>query len=175
MQESIAFLLAFFLVTGVGLWMVGHLSEFTLWKRKTIREGERAPFAVQGGFPALDLGPDTMRWPSEVAVIGKRIALPDLYWPSEHWNDPHFGKGKVVPPPIEHPPTRPPEKAPVQQVDPPKQKGKKPNKDAPFTREEILRMVNEHGLAASVQLVRDRTGWDFQRAAKYLAKIVQPE
>lgn len=41
-------------------------------------------------FEPLDLGPDPMRWPSETPwVFAGREELP---WPSQTWDDPHFGK-----------------------------------------------------------------------------------
>lgn len=38
---------------------------------------------------------------------------------------------------------------------------------------EVKRLVEQHGLASAVQHIRDRTGWDFKRAAQFLAETMR--
>jgi hypothetical protein len=39
------------------------------------------------------------------------------------------------------------------------------------SKEELLRLVDTVGLAGTVQEIMGRTGWDFRKAAQYLAKV----
>jgi hypothetical protein len=45
--------------------------------------------------------------------------------------------------------------------------------DAAPSSAEVLRVAEERGLAAAVDMVRDRTGWPFQRAAQHVAMILR--
>ncbi|MBN2800535.1 MAG: hypothetical protein JXX28_15445 [Deltaproteobacteria bacterium] len=184
MFSAIAFILALGLVTSGGMWVLGRFSDVHIWRRRSAREGERAHFPVNIGFVPLDLGPDTLHWPSEIPVPTRRVALPTLHWPSESWTDPYFGKsggvavaeGREQPRDQQHSqprqaPAPQPRPQPVQQP-PQRQQPQRPAGGVP-SQQEVAAMVGEHGLAGTVQIIRDRTGWDFQRAAKYLAKSVQ--
>ncbi len=141
-------------------------------ERPSEREAVRTHVAAAPAFVPLDLPNHGMKWPSELPVTSR--ALPPLPWPSETWTDNFFERKtsvfaspSVVPPPKEEPPKR-------------QQKSKKDPAPAPAVApsgmpeaDEIAVWVEKDGLAAAVENIRDRTGWDFQRAAKYLAEVLR--
>ena len=158
------------------------------------RHVSRAKVEVAPAFAPLDLGPDPVRWPSERAWPVSTLRTPD--WPSASWNDEHFGKAakKHASPPAEPAPPAPeprrtlrrPAKRPASElvayepVPPPApvlvhEIGTAlglPNLQAP-DREEIEHLIQEVGLAGTVQRIIDRTGWDFRKAAQHLARTRQ--
>lgn len=232
------------------------------------QQRERRDAVVTAGFTPLDLGPDTIQWPSQQKWPTSRIAAAE--WPSKSWNDEHFGRqwrdgtGQDVvdagfhamahrnagateadaprpakaqrpskPPParsaeeafFEPAPAPRPQRAPdpgarqaaeqrrQQQI---KQEQQRQRQEAaarqqeairqqaarqaqaqaqaqaqqrratppqaparpqpvgggngPPTRDEIERLVASEGLAGTVQHIMRRTGWDFRKAAQYLAR-----
>ncbi len=153
----------------------------------------RPKVEVARAFEPLDLGPDPVHWPSERAWPTSTIRSPD--WPSASWNDEHFGRaGKKHAPPVEpapeaaeprrgvrRPARRPTPELVVFETAPPpapvlvNEIGSPvglPNTMAP-DREEIERLIDELGLAGTVQRIIDRTGWDFRKAAQHLARSRQ--
>src|SRR5690606_5724798 len=79
------------MVVAAGLPMIGRLVEPARWGPRypvpeRTRSGSRAA-DVKRSFRPLDLGPDPVRWPSEIARPDLGPELPD--WPSHHWDDPH--------------------------------------------------------------------------------------
>lgn len=187
-------------------------------------------------FAPLDLGPDLMKWPSE---IPRPSAGPtDPPWPSQTWDDPHFGarwksaegRARAAADLVNHgaspalavapTPARPrrrstpapsptaarPQPRPAAQPKPPSPQRAKPQrprtpqpehrervvtpppqrrapaqrKAAPApapqgapAREELEHLVDTLGLAGTVKQIMQRTGWDFRKAAQYLAQARQ--
>jgi hypothetical protein len=157
----------------------------------------RTKVEVARAYEPLDLGPDPVHWPSEHPWPSSSVRDPD--WPSASWNDEHFGKSAKkaaataaaaaasAPPPAE--PRRGLRRAPrspqhelvaFEPIPPPapvlvNEIGAAPglpNLQAP-DREEIERLINELGLAGTVQRIIERTGWDFRKAAQHLARSRQ--
>lgn len=189
----------------------------------------------------LALAPYPMKWPSEIQY--ERRPLPEMFWPSETWDDPYFGplgNRKALPvatsltgnaplevPRQDHTPVPQPEAAaerdffeaapaPVpkrnkrkkakqrepalgsrmtaialeqarraqaqRQATPTRQRPDpepvrrpepKPVIDSGLPEAEVLRgWVDQYGLAGAVSKLRAQTGWDFQKAARHLAKQV---
>jgi hypothetical protein len=149
---------------------------------------------VARAYVPLDLGPDPVHWPSERAWPSSTSRSPD--WPSASWNDEHFGKaGKKALLAIESArpaaelrraarrPHRGPTTDPLVVVEPAPvpasalvpQVGAAiglPNVQAP-SRDEIEHLIEQLGLAGTVQRIIDRTGWDFRKAAQHLARMRQ--
>lgn len=86
-------------VVGVGVPLVGRLSDLRVRReRARLAHDDRAGEAEVGPtrtFTPLDLGPDPLRWPSEV---NRRPYVDQLSWPSAHWPDGPFGLGSHSPP-----------------------------------------------------------------------------
>lgn len=187
-----------------------------------------------------------MKWPSEMDY--PRRTLPEMYWPSERWNDPQFGprklrpanrtkpqpvaaqsaaeptaeaaffdaapapqqstargrkkkrKNKSTPQPAPHlaqqqqnlesrmatvalaqamrdKQARAPTPSPAPRHAPKPQVVSKPAPPRPAGDglpdvETLAGWVDEVGLAGAVSRLRSQTGWDFQKAARYLAQKV---
>ena len=152
-----------------------------------------------GGFKPLDLGPDPMEWPSqkEWSSSGKR----DAEWPSREWDDEHFGRhwreGTVVESQdagfhamAERSAERGGGEAAAMRRAESRRRGtsphaakraspaESPRAEAPPARqapgrEELEAMIVDVGLAGTVQAIMERTGWDFRKAAHYLARTRQ--
>jgi hypothetical protein len=156
----------------------------------------RSKVEVARAYAPLDLGPDPVHWPSERPWSSSGVRNPD--WPSASWNDEHFGKSAkkaaaaaaaVSAQPAPEPARRPlrrasraptPELGVFEPVPPPapvlvNEIGRAPGLptlQAP-DREEIERLIDEVGLAGTVQRIIERTGWDFRKAAQHLARSRQ--
>lgn len=153
--------------------------------------------AQQPAFTPMDLGPDPMQWPSskEWSTDARKQE-----WPSKSWDDEHYGahwrsgttpevedggfhvmaarRGPATPEPIAR--SRPkaassPGTAPAVADHAPGEPNSGvesvtlPARRAP-TSNEIEELVSQMGLAGTVQVIMQRTGWDFRKAAHYLAK-----
>ncbi|TNE86752.1 MAG: hypothetical protein EP330_20850 [Deltaproteobacteria bacterium] len=185
---------------------------------------------VHTRWQPLDLEPYPMPWPSERPHEVRR--LPEMKWPSESWDDPHFGPRKrgsqsktdhmtsltgnprlsdgesppvqatrarpkarpaptpkPQPTPVEQPTIREPavqsrmaaiamEQARRLQAEQQRPQPKPAPKPQPVAQSavpeaEVLRgWVAQYGLAGAVAKLRTQTGWDFQKAARYLAQQV---
>lgn len=154
----------------------------------------RPKVEVARAYVPLDLGPDPVHWPSERAWPSSARPSPD--WPSASWNDEHFGRKKSAaapqPAPQPHPeprrgaprrPTRRPAPEDLVVYEPQPTPAPVlinaigsalgvPNTRAP-DREEIEHLIEQLGLAGTVQKIIDRTGWDFRQAAQHLARTRQ--
>jgi hypothetical protein len=158
----------------------------------------RTKVDVARAYEPLDLGPDPVHWPSERAWPSSTFRSPD--WPSASWNDEHFGMrakkaaaaaataaAASAPPPEEsrrnlRKTSRAPktELVAFEPVPPPapilvNEIGSAPglpNLQAP-DRDEIEQLIQDLGLAGTVQRIIERTGWDFRKAAQHLARSRQ--
>lgn len=71
--------------------LVGAITQRVVFKRPPAATVEGPGLAgVARAFKPLDLGPDLVRWPSEVPRTV--LHFPEPPWPSELWNDEHFGR-----------------------------------------------------------------------------------
>jgi len=89
--ESIALVSGFFVTAMVGTPLAAILARSQDWLDDGGKHDHREPLDVYKGigFEPLDLGPDLMRWPSEVERPSTSLPVPE--WPSKSWDDPHFG------------------------------------------------------------------------------------
>jgi hypothetical protein len=158
-------------------------------------------------FQPLDLGEDPMKWPSE--VIRPDTAQKIMPWPSETWDDPHFGRhaqraqvatdaaSAFEEARVEEKATRQRERDERDErastAPGPARPVKKPRRPKPqvptanpfagaaaatrevFTPAQLERLVASQGLAGAVQTIMAQTGWDFRKAAQYLANHRRPE
>jgi hypothetical protein len=89
--ESLA-LVGGLVVTGfLGLPIAAFLARPQEWLpgREEVAPNRVPSPVMRSAFEPLDLGPDLMRWPSEV---GRESTAPPLpAWPSASWDDPQFG------------------------------------------------------------------------------------
>lgn len=96
----------------VGLRLTSRLGDPQNWRRPAPRDTQprRQEAIISGGFEPLNLGPDPMRWPSEMQHPD--LGRPEPPWPSQTWDDPHFGahwrtQGGAVPVPLTPAPDTP--------------------------------------------------------------------
>jgi hypothetical protein len=89
--ESIALIGGFLATSWLGLPLVAFLARPEQWLTNSEENSpERIlPSVNRAAFEPLNLGPDLMKWPSEVARPSTASPLPE--WPSLSWNDTHFG------------------------------------------------------------------------------------
>lgn len=87
-----ATLAALVLTAVVGVPLAVRLARPKIWGRSQILAMPRAGAAppTKPSFTPLDLGPDPMRWPSQDPW--KKNMTAELPWPSQTWDDPHFGR-----------------------------------------------------------------------------------
>lgn len=174
----------------LGVPLATRLARAHVWRRTALPTGEGSRDQYERLFPfePLDLGPDTMRWPSE--VTRESHAMPLARWPSESWDDTHFGKGApaaVAALPVKtKPKPKPAKKAKARKIQKPKfipesqpaAKAKAP-RPAPTSsgggglpdRAAVETMIADLGLAGTVQALMRSQGWDFKQAASWLARI----
>lgn len=157
-------------------------------RREADAPSTRQQLTTGPAFKPLDLAPAALLWPSEQPSAPRR--LPDLPWPSETWTDNFFERkpGAFAEPRTEtaSEPSKPQR---------PKSRGSsKPARKAELTRpqavptadahperptkphmtpERVAAIVEERGLAGAVEWIRAETGWDFQEAAQYLARVMR--
>lgn len=85
---------------GFGLPLAVRLARPHAWRNPAARDtgdGLMEPERVEPAFKPIDMGPTPMRWPSEG---GERFVGVTLQpWPSETWDDPHFGRNRERPAP----------------------------------------------------------------------------
>ncbi len=86
------FLVTLVVGTLVGIPLATRLARVHVWKRTALPEmpGDREVYR-RVRFEPVDFGEDNMQWPSEVSR--EQHGIPERPWPSEGWDDPHFGKG----------------------------------------------------------------------------------
>lgn len=147
--------------------LLGRVVEWASFRRPQPPDlPERAANQVARTFQPLDLGPDPMKWPSELP--NRFTPVPELPWPSETWDDPHFGRrGKRPPPPP--PPSAAVETAAARRparVDAPAPVSAFPSDDA------VRAAVASHGVVQAAQWVMDQTGWDAKRTALHLRRVL---
>jgi len=180
-------------------WVIGRrrrAMRFAPLDKTTIALFERREITTRT-FEPIDFGPMLMKWPSEMGRVEKGVPEPD--WPSQSWNDTHFGQwwrdrdGDAVstsrreraqpvtservatPRPAKKRPQRqrqtPPPQA-VRQQSRPAQPRKSNTSPSGLPEPAVLkRMVDKNGLAHTVQFIMQKTGWDFRESAQFLAKI----
>ena len=210
-------LAAMFLTSATGLWLLAAMERRSEEDMNWLGEADSGTGSVQHNHAShrrwkpLDLEPYKVPWPSEVAR--EPSSLPAMSWPSEHWNDPHFGRNRTTQvPTVASTTPRPtpanpvadkaesaaePRQAPKPTPRPRTPRAARPRQQAPFQRpgvqaprpnaqpkprpqqqsglpesEALRQMVQQRGLAEAVQHIRDQTGWDFQDAARYVAKTL---
>ncbi|MEN0064502.1 MAG: hypothetical protein AAGA48_20305 [Myxococcota bacterium] len=186
------------------------LAEPAAWRSRDRKD--RGPSrdrpSVTVGFTPLDLGEDPMSWPSERPWPPGLKSPP---WPSQTWDDEHFGsfwRGENAPPADTAEPAPPrraspprvrrtreatpprklrrattrPEDSPPEPVahrapSPSPRTSEPPALPAvtPPPRVELEQLIATIGLAGTVQSIMQRTGWDFRKAAHYLARIRQDD
>jgi len=164
----------------------------------TTEASARERWTHQSAFEPLDLGPDPVQWPSERAAEREETgpAVPD--WPSMSWDDEHFGTHWNRQPSLPQATTAADAATPDQaarrgrprsgsprsaaneeairrnQAGPPPAAAQPPAVTQPSSgapsREEIEELIGQVGLAGTVQAIMERTGWDFRRAATFLAR-----
>jgi hypothetical protein len=102
--EGIAFAGAMLITAALGVPIAVSAAQPHRWRRPAARDraGIRTmqqPHVVL--FTPLDLGPDPVKWPSE-RVFERDVNLPIPRWPSQGWDDEHFGQHwKKVDPDVE--------------------------------------------------------------------------
>ena len=90
MVEIVTTFLVASLVAVIGGPLVVRLSRPHLWSSRPSSDLASLPVPEScAGFTPMDLGPDPMQWPSETPW--PNTALNELPWPSQTWDDPHFG------------------------------------------------------------------------------------
>ena len=88
--ESIVLVGGFMATAILGAPLAALLARPEDWsKEKDLAREDRVTTTGVAGFEPLDLGPDLMRWPSEVERPITKMPAPE--WPSKSWDDPHFG------------------------------------------------------------------------------------
>jgi len=189
------------LATALGVSMVGlaliDRPRVSWSNRKKSTDLPRFVGSSGPAFQPVDLGPVPLKWPSEQVWPPSR--LPALPWPSETWTDDFF-KGRQAahksPEPAVAPHPAPRDAAPKKRRDESKKKAAPPPAVAPTpappppTRPppepsrtsaaqgvvgdaELLAWADEKGLASTVEMLRDRNGWEFQQAAQHLARLMR--
>ena len=159
--------------------------------RPSTQPPARAATPSAPAFTPLELSPVALNWPSERPAEAPRLA--PLRWPSETWTDNFFSRAgsPSVPTSSESGPSslkpsepkpkkkRRSEPRPVEVTAPavaiPVEEPVPIATEAvgPIPPEQVLAWAREHGLAVAVEHIRQQTGWDFQRAAKYLAAVLR--
>jgi hypothetical protein len=88
----LVFLFTVVLGTLVGIPLATRLARVHVWKRTALPDmpTEREVYR-RVRFEPVDFGEDNMRWPSE--VTRESHGIPERPWPSQSWDDPHFGQG----------------------------------------------------------------------------------
>lgn len=166
-------------------------------KRRKEPAPKRQTFGSNGAFTPLDLGPSRMVWPSEQPWQMK--GLPKLPWPSETWPDGPFTRSAAgsPPPQADAPeasakPKPKPQKQPAKGTAAPKKPPRPPAPPDPAEQqffatvgtpaplpgdvpsaEQVLAWADAEGLAAAVEKIRSRTGWEFRQAAEHLASAMR--
>lgn len=180
----------------LGVPLATKLAQVHVWRRTALPVGDRDSVEYERLFPfePLDLGPDTMQWPSE--VTRESHAMPLARWPSESWDDAHFGKGAPIevaeaPPASARPKPKQAQKTSARKaaksklarskpVPKPQPSARpKPPRPAPTSsgddglpqRAAVEAMIAELGLAGTVQALMRSQQWDFKQAASWLARI----
>lgn len=172
-------------VIAFGTPIAARLARPPRW-RKTLAPATRVREVQAGaGFQPLDLGPDPIRWPSETPW--KFSGRDELPWPSQTWDDPHFGKhardsraataarvdAEAATPAPSEPRRAPRPSRPVEaslrdfMASIPDDEAVDVDIPSP---EELDALAASLGLAGTVQEIMKRTGWDFKTAAQHLAK-----
>jgi hypothetical protein len=123
-----------------------------------------------------------MVWPSQLERRTPRLVA--MEWPSQRWDDPQFGKftGIGGGADMATQTTRSPapkakkkkSKRTAAKPQAPRAPAGSPAEDVPSAAE-VAALVQSQGLAGAVQTIRKRTGWDFQRAAQYLARAMRDQ
>ena len=153
-----------------------RLASRRAWRRAAPRDHRMAAAQdarIEPAFTPIDMGEDLVVWPSLRRGRRKETKLPP--WPSETWDDPHFGRGRsvTVQLPASPAPAQPAKPAPARRApdvavqDRPR--ATSAQRSAPAAAE-LEALVASAGLAAAVKEIMARTGWDFKQSAKYLAK-----
>lgn len=140
----------------------------------------------QAAFTPMDLGPDPMEWPSARPWGGPEARTMD--WPSKEWDDEHFGthwrKSTRSESPRRRSDSPPPARRPIPPPRPElgddaaeasaKRFEETLSSALPVPRvpdrAEIEHLIAQRGLAGTVQVIMQRTGWDFRKAARFLKK-----
>ncbi|MFT4626628.1 MAG: hypothetical protein ACI8PZ_005305 [Myxococcota bacterium] len=157
-----------------------RLASRRAWRRAAPRDHRIAvaqDTRIEPAFTPIDMGEDLVAWPSLRRGRRKETKLPP--WPSETWDDPHFGRGRSVtvqlpatPAPAQ--PAKPAKPAPARRAPDvavqERPRAPSPQRPTAPTAAELEALVASAGLAAAVKEIMARTGWDFKQSAKYLAK-----
>ncbi len=199
---SLAALVGALVITaGVGLPLLGRATKVRRWRSAKPELSAKSSFAMSVAFDPLDLGEYSLLWPSEYPERERKIDIPQLEWPSVGWDDPYFGINKTFDPAqlAQAPPStlreRHSEPRPARRQRQPTSQGARAGQAAAQaasraveesffeparqvsskipSQAEVKALVDQHGLAAAVQHIRDGTGWDFKRAAQFLAESMR--
>ncbi|MCB9687012.1 MAG: hypothetical protein H6738_22050 [Alphaproteobacteria bacterium] len=90
--EGALFAAGLTLTVVLGAPVASRLARPTTWswlKRPVAQVPDRPRIETPRAFAPLDLGPDPMRWPSQRPWAASPI--PEPQWPSQSWDDEHFG------------------------------------------------------------------------------------
>jgi hypothetical protein len=167
----------------LGLPLVGAVAQRVVFKRpQPATPDARVQAAVVRTFTPLDLGPDLVRWPSEAPV--KLTQFPEPPWPSERWDDPHFGRKRAIAVPHAAPkepvdkPAKPQKARPAPAPAPAEQaffeagvQGQ-PSGLAGLSDAKIKALVDREGLVKAVEILVERAGVDPGTVARELRRIL---
>jgi hypothetical protein len=156
--------------------LVGAITRRVVFKRPAPPTAEpRESMVVTRAFKPLDLGPDLVKWPSEAPRA--TIHFPEPPWPSELWNDAHFGRKRaaaVPPPPVEPARPKPPRKV-AAAPEPAEEaffEARTPEGLAGLSDAQVRALVEREGLVRAVEILVDRAGIDAGSVARELRRIL---
>ncbi|MBA2319538.1 MAG: hypothetical protein H0V89_00145 [Deltaproteobacteria bacterium] len=174
---------------------VGAITQRVVFKRHPmVTTDPRVQTAVVRAWKPLDLGPDLVRWPSE-APVRTVPHFPEPAWPSEGWNDPHFGRKRQLPQPPSSSasasaattartkaaaPTAPPRPSPsfapaqTDEVEPDTEvsTGTGSERLAGLDDRQVMALIDREGLVKAVEILVERGGFDAGTVAREIKRIL---
>ena len=177
MTTALALILGMMCPVLLGMPLVGAVAQRVVFKRPAAPTPEgRIQAAVVRTFSPLDLGPDLVKWPSEVPKTF--TPFPEPPWPSEGWNDPHFGRKRTPASAMVQPVAEPVRgKPPVAAVAEAALSGQGRVTEKPrtgfggLTDAQIRALVETEGLVKAVEILVEQAGVDPGTVARELRRI----
>ena len=165
---------SFAITCAIGLPILNSVN-LVRWKRHTSGKQKLLTAAYRPpGFTPVDFGEPKMKWPSQI-TRDQRHRTPEMPWPSETWDEPFAPRKPSSSPATSD--SRPDSVAKAKASGivrgaQARTKATRPKAKVP-SQEEVVEMVQSLGFAAAVDEIRRRTGWDFKKAAHYLAQAIR--
>lgn len=166
---------------------IGAITRRVVFKRHpTVTTDARVQHPVVRAWKPLDLGPDLVRWPSETPALAVPH-FPEPAWPSEGWNDPHFGRKRQLPlppsssssapatrtkaTPLPSPAFAPPQADEVEAYDA-FAPGLGSDALAGLDDAQVRGLIDREGLVKAVELLVERGGFDAATVAREIKRIL---